>query len=189
VSDLAPLTGVDHAEPVGLVAGHPDSRNGDTGIRVDVVVEHLAGIDPVDVVGAEDEHEVGALVLDDVQVLEDGVGGSQEPVRASPHLRRYRGDVVAEEGAQPPGPGDVHVEAVALVLGEDDDLPVATVRQVGEGEVDESVVAPEGNRRLRPVEGEGGEAFALTSGQHHAEDVGPGSRLEHAHRLPHIVSR
>ena len=41
---------------------------------IKVVVEHLYGIDPVDVVGPEHKDIVGLFVVDQVQVLEQGVG-------------------------------------------------------------------------------------------------------------------
>jgi hypothetical protein len=110
-------------------------------------IEHLAGVHPVDVVGAEHEDVVGVLVVDDVEVLEDRVGRARGTSGAPPHLRGHRGDVVAEQGGQRQV-GDVDVEAVALVLGEHDDLAVAAVDQVRQREVDEAVVPPKGTAGL-----------------------------------------
>jgi hypothetical protein len=68
----------------------------------------------------------------------------------------------------------VEVEAVALVLGENDDLEVAGVGQVRENEVDDAVVAAEGHGRLGPVGGQRGQPLSLAAGQHHGEDPGSG---------------
>ena len=54
--------------------GHADPGHGDAGAGVDMLLEHLAGIHAVDVVGPEDADVVRAFVADDVEVLEDGVG-------------------------------------------------------------------------------------------------------------------
>src|SRR3712207_8342823 len=51
------------------------------------------------------------------------VGAAGVPARAEALLGGHRGDVVPQHLRQPPRRGDVPVEAVALVLGEDGDLP------------------------------------------------------------------
>jgi hypothetical protein len=140
-----------------------------------VLVEELAGVHPVDMVGPEHEDVLGGLVVDEVEVLVDGVGGAGEPPPTPAHLRGNRRDVVVQQRREPPRPRDVQVEAVALVLRQDDDLEEAAVRQVRQDEVDEPVMASEWHGRLGPVGGQGGEALALAAGQHHRED---------AHRSP-----
>ena len=116
-----------------------------------VLRDHLPRVHPVHVVGAEDDHELGVLVVDQVHRLEDRVRGAGVPVRPEPLLRGHRRHVVAEQVAHPPGDGDVPVEAVALVLGEYADLPDAAVGQVGQREVDQPVHAAERHRGLGPV--------------------------------------
>ena len=49
-------------------------------------------------VGADNHHDVGLHVLDDVDGLVDGVGGAEIPMLAETLLRRHRGDVVANSG-------------------------------------------------------------------------------------------
>ncbi len=126
-----------------------------------MLLDHLARVDAVDMVGAEHADDVGLLVADQVQVLEDRVGRAREPVGAAPHLRRHRDDVVAEELRELPGRRDVTVEAVALVLGQDGDPEDAAVDEVREREVDQPVVAPERHRRLGAIGSERPEALAL----------------------------
>ncbi len=152
----------------------------------DVLLEHLARVHPVDVVGAEDADVVRPLVADEVEVLVDGVGGAGEPARPAPHLGRDRRHVVAQQRRHAPGLRDVAVEAVALVLGQHDDLEEAGVGQVGQGEVDQAVVAAEGHGRLGPVEGQGHQPLALAAGQHHRQYLRlshtGGYRTQRAHR-------
>ena len=67
-------------------------------------VEHLIDVHPVDVVGAEDRDDVGAEVVDEVQVLQDRVRRAAIPRGAEAHLRRHHGDEgVGENAGGPPG--------------------------------------------------------------------------------------
>lgn len=66
-----------------------------------------------------------------------------------------------------PRPCEVNVHAVALVLREYHDFAVATVGEVGQWEVDQAVMASEGDRRFGTVEREGQKAFAFSSSQNH----------------------
>jgi glucokinase len=140
---LPVVRGLDDAEGGGLTAGDGDARDRHPGAPVEVLTPHLAGVHAVDVVGTEDDDEVGALVVDEVQRLEDRVGRAGVPARAQALLRRHRGHVVAEQVRQPPRRRDVAVQAVALVLGEDGDPEDAGVDEVGQREVDQPVQAPE----------------------------------------------
>ena len=59
-----------------------DAGHRHAGARLDVLLDHLPRIHAVDVVGAEHADVVGPLVVDQVEVLVDRVGGAGEPVRA-----------------------------------------------------------------------------------------------------------
>ena len=65
------------------------------------------------------------------------------------------------------------VEAVRLVLREHDDLEVARVHDVGQGEVDQPVDAAERHRGLGAVGGQRHQPLALATGQHDRQDVLP----------------
>ena len=123
--DLAVVVGLDHAEVDASCFGTGIAATVTPAPVCDVLVDHLARVHPVDVVGAEHAHDVGALVVDQVEVLVDRVGRTLEPVRPAAHLGRNRRHVVVEHRREPPRLGDVAVEAVALVLREHDDLQVA----------------------------------------------------------------
>ena len=170
VEDPTVGVGLDHAELASLVLGHGYRRDGDAGTDVAVVVDELARIHPVDVVGAEHADEIGVLVGDQVEVLVDRVGGSREPERTAAHLRRHRRHVLAEQRREAPGLADVAVEAVALVLGEHDHLEQTGVGEVGQGEVDQPVAAGERHGRLGPVVGEWLESLALAASKDDYQD-------------------
>ena len=57
------------------------------------------------------------------------------------------------------------IEAVALVLCENDDLQEAGVRQVREDKIDQSIMASKGNCGLCPIERQGHESLALAAGE------------------------
>ena len=120
--DVALVVRLDHTEVDRLVLRHRDRGHGHAGPDVEMFGDHLTRVHPVDVVGAEHAHDVRPLVVDEVQVLIDGVRRPLEPVRPAAHLGGHRRHVVVEHRREPPGLGDVAVEAVALVLREHDDL-------------------------------------------------------------------
>ena len=183
VQDAAVVGRLDDAELGAFVERHRDGRDRHAGPRLEVGLDHLAGVHVVDVVGAEHADEVGLLVADEVQVLVDGVGRAAEPLRPPAHLGRHRRDVVAEHRRQPPALGEVAVEAVALVLREHDDLEVAGVGEVRQHEVDEPVRAAERHGRLGPVGGERRQPAALTAGQHQREHLGFGGAASVRHQV------
>ena len=141
------------------------------GPGLDVLLDHVAEVHAVDVVRADDDDDLGPRVVDEVEALVDRVRATEEPVLVDALLGRHGRHVVAQEGGHAPRLGDVRVEAVRLVLRQDDDLEVAGVDDVGQGEVDETIDARERDRRLGPVGGERHEPLALSSCQHDGEDL------------------
>jgi hypothetical protein len=169
--DQPPVVGrLDDAELVRELDRLADRGDRHPRARLDVLPDHLARVHAVDVVGAVDDDVRRALVADQVETLVDRVGRPGEPPRAEALLGRHRRDVVAQHRRQPPGRGDVPVEAVALVLRQHDDLAVAAVDEVGQHEVDEPVDAAERHRRLGPVRGERHQALSLAAGEDDRED-------------------
>ena len=168
--DRAVLVGSDHTEVRRLFDRCADTGDRDTRSGFDVRADHLPRVHAVDVVGAEHDHVVGVFVGEDVEVLEDGVGRTGEPVRTAPHLGGNGRDVVAEHLAHRPSEGKVPVEAVTLVLGKDRDPPVPAVDEVRENEVDESVDAAERNGGFRAVAGERVEPLPFPSGENESDD-------------------
>jgi hypothetical protein len=112
------------------------------------------------------------LVIDEVVALMDGIGGTGEPPRTEPLLRRHRGHVVAQQGGRAPGLGDMPVQRMGLVLGQHDDLQVARVDEVGQREVDQAVDPAERHGRLGAIRGQGRQALALPAGKDDRHDLG-----------------
>jgi hypothetical protein len=145
------LVHFDHAELVGHVEGLPHCGDRCLGPAVHVLGHHLCEVHAVDVVGADHYNDVRVGVVDEVQRLVDGVGAAQEPALAHALLGRNRSHVIAELGGHAPRLGDVAVKAVRLVLGEHNDLQVAGIHQVGQGEVDQAVTSRKRHGGFRAV--------------------------------------
>ena len=174
---------VDDAELVGEADRLADRGDRAAGAGLDVVGDHLREVHPVDVVGAHHDDDVGLLVGEQVERLEDRVRAAEVPPLAHALLGRHRGDVVAQQVGHPPGRGDVAVEAVRLVLREHDDLEVAGVHDVGQREVDQAVDPSERHRRFGPVGRERHQTLALTACQDDCEDLLARGRDGHATKL------
>ena len=121
-----------------LLEGHADRRHRRLGAGLDVLLDQLPRIHAVDVVGADDDQVGRVLVLEQVEVLVDGVGRPREPVAPAAHLRGHRGHVVAEQRREPPGLGDVPP-------GADDALDVRVVQSVGQHLFDPDLLAGRGD--------------------------------------------
>ena len=141
--------------------------------RHERLVVHL-----VDVVAGEDQDDVGRVVLDDVDVAQDGIGRAAVPLGelAALDVRLEQLDPAAVAVEVPrPAEADVVVERARVVLGQDDDVIDVRVDAVGQREVDDPVLAAERHGRLGPLLGEDREAFALAA------------REDHRHRPLHAV--
>ena len=127
----------------------------------------------VDVVAGEDEDVLRLLGADGVDVLEDGVGGALVPGLGDALHGGKNFDELAEliGDDRAPAFADVAIERERLVLGEDVDVAQVGVDAVGEGDVDDAVLAGERNGRLGAVAGEGEEPFAGATGEQNTERV------------------
>ncbi len=171
LADASRVVGVDAAEGRGLGPRHPDSRDRRPRTALDVELDHLLGVHPVDVVGTEHDDVVGVLVVDEVERLKNRVGRPGVPARTEALLRGHRGDVLPGKPGQPPVLRDVAIQRMRLVLRQNADPQVSGVDQIRQHEVDEPVGAAEGNRRLGSIGGQRIQTFALTAGQDDAEHV------------------
>ena len=148
-------------------------------------VEHLAEVHAVDVIRADDDDDVGLLVPDEVEALQDGVGRAAEPPLAEALLGRDRRHIRVQQRRHPPRLRHVPVEAVRLVLGQHHELSQARIDQIRYREIDQAVLAPEGNGGLRTIDGEGHEALTLTTGEDDSEDL---RRCRHGTTLERSVA-
>jgi len=174
---------LDDSELVGHVDRLADGRHGHARARLDVLVDHLGEVHPVDVVSAHDDDDVRLLVGDGVEALVDRVGAAEVPVLVDPLLGRNGCHVVAEHRRHPPGLGDMAVQAVRLVLREHDDLEVTGVHDVGEREVDEAIDPAERHRRLGAVARQRHQPLSLPTGQDDCEHLRSTAAVCHAHTL------
>ena len=153
--DLAVARDLDDAE-AGYIGGlNGQGGEGDVGAGVDMLPEHAAVVHLVDVVAGEDEDVFGLLGADGVDVLVDGVGGAHVPVGADALHGGQDLDELAELLGDDAGPAfaDVAIEGERLVLGEDVNVAQVGVDAVGEGDVDDAVLAAERNGRLGAIAG------------------------------------
>ena len=124
-------------------------------------------------VAGEDEDVLRLFGADGVDVLVDGVGGALVPGLGDALHGREDLDELAELVGDDRAPAfaDVAVERERLVLGEDVDVAQVGVDAVGEGDVDDAVLAGEGDGGLGAIAGEGEEPFAGTTGKQDAKRI------------------
>ena len=174
------------AEPVGLADGHRLDRDRHVGALAAVLLDERAVVHLVDVVAGEDEHEVGARLVDRLAVRLDRVGGAAIPLaRAVPRdVRLHDADAagVAVEVPWPPD-ADVVVERARVVLRQDEHARDARVDAVREREVDDPVLAGERHGGLRPDPREQREALPFPA----RED--DGQRAAHSGRCYTAATR
>ena len=167
--DRAVLVGVHDTEAGSFLKG--DIQDGDGGVCLFLLVvgEHLRVVHLVDVVAGEDEDIFGVIAVDEIDILIDGVGGALVPLALL--VGRIRGEDVdaAVHPVEVPGlaVADVGVEFKGAVLGEDADGVDAGVCAVGEGKVDDAVLAAKGNSGLCDLLGEDVQAAALSACEKH----------------------
>ena len=120
-------------------------------------------------VAAENEHIIGIELLDESQVLVDGVGGAGIPLAALA-LDIGRQNINAAMGqVQVPGraAADVGIELEGLVLGQHTHHVHAAVGAVAQRKVDDPVFAAIGDGGLGHICREDAQTAALPSGEQH----------------------
>src|SRR5690606_2411315 len=134
--------------------------------RGDVFIDHLHGIHAVDMIRAEDTDVVRLLILNQIEVLKDGIGGSFEPSLSLTHLRRHTHHIVVKKGRHAPSRRDVPVQAITLVLSQNSHPSDPAVDEIAQRKVDESVVSTEGDRGLGAITGQRPEALPFAASQY-----------------------
>ena len=156
------------AEAGRLHARHFEAADGHVGAGIDVLAQHHLVVHLVDVVAGQHHDVVGAVALDDVDVLVDGVGGAVVPLRLR-HALAGRQDVEALVALGPeevPAALQVADQAVRLVLRGDGDAADAGIERVRQREVDDARLAAEIDRGLGAPVGQFHQAAAAAAGQH-----------------------
>ena len=137
-----------------------------------MLLQHHAVIHLVNVIAGKNQHVLGLLRADGINVLVDRVGRALVPLVAHPLHRRQHFDELAHFAAQDvPAFADVPVQRERLVLGEDVDPAQVGVEAVGKRDVDDAVDAAEGDGRLGAVASERIEPLAGAACQENSESI------------------
>ena len=133
-------------------------------------VHHLGVVHLVDVVAGENHDVLGVKAVDEVDVLVDGVGGALVPALLLVVALVGGQDLGAAVGlVQAPGltVADIFIQLQGLILGQDAHGIDAGVDTVGQGEVNNAVLAAEGDGGLGGLFRQDIESAALATGQQH----------------------
>ena len=118
-------------------------------------------------VAGKDEHIVRIVLVHELPVLPDGVGGAAVPVAVFTlgHIggQHEHAAVIAIQIPVLAG-AEIGVEGQRPILGEDAHRVEAGVDTVAEGEIDDPILAAEGDGRLGHVGGEYAQPAALAAG-------------------------
>jgi hypothetical protein len=161
------------AELARLGKRHVDAGDAHVGAVLDVAGQHAAVVHLVDVVAGDDQHMLRLVAAEEVEILENRIGGSLIPlVFVNLLLCRQQLDEFVEAPVEKaPAALDVADQAVRLVLRGDTDLADAGIDAVGEREIEDAELAGEGYRRLRAEVGQLLQAGAAAAGQDDGEGV------------------
>src|ERR1019366_2233500 len=147
-------------------------RDRSVGAGILMLPEHALVVHFVDVVTRENEHILGLLGANRIDVLINGVGGPHVPVVAYALHGRQDFNEFADFAAENiPAFADLAVEREGLVLSKDVNSAQTGVHAIGKGNVDNAVNAAEGDGRLGAVAGERIKALACASGQPDSERI------------------
>ncbi len=160
------------AEALRFVRGDLDRGQRRARASLAVEAQHLRVVHLVDVIAREHDQVPRVLAQDRIEVLVDGVRGSQIPVLADALLRAEDFDELAElVGDDAPAHPEVPAERQRFVLQRDEDLAQAGVDAVAQREVDDAIRPAEVHRRLRALFRERIQPFADASRQHHDHHI------------------
>ena len=165
---------IEAQNPHGRRIVDPDGQrsHGDVGLPVDVILDELGVVHPVQVIAREDEVVVRVVALEVAHCLPHGVRRALIPVRiVGSLLGRQDFHEAAAERIEPVSLADVPVERGRVELREDEDPPDLGVQAVADGDVDQAVLAADRHRRFRTAFGEREEPGTLTAAQDDRENV------------------
>lgn len=125
-------------------------RHGHLGALLLVKFHHVADIHAVDVVRPEDAHHVRIRLLDEVDVLIDGIGGPAIPnLTVGAHLGGHGNDeMILQHPRRFPPVAEVLQQGLALELNQHVDGVDAGIQQIAQDEIDDPVLPPKGTAGL-----------------------------------------
>src|SRR6185503_2543547 len=134
-------------------------------------INHPGDVHAVNVIGAEDRNKIRMRLLDQVDVLVDCVRRSLVPGFAlGTHLSgNVRDEVAFQKSAELPALAQVLQQRLAAELCEHVDRVDSGIHKIAENEVDDSILAAEGNCRFRALAGQRIEARSFSSGEHDSQ--------------------
>ena len=136
------------------------------------VREQVAIVHAVEVVTGEDQHEVAADLLEHPLVLSHRVGGALEPGAVALGLLGGEDlDIARGEGVETVGPADVTVQGHRVELGQNVHPLHVRVDGVGDGDVDQSVLARDRHRGLAAMHGQGVQPGASTTAENQYRNI------------------
>jgi len=115
-------------------------------------------------VSGQNQNDIGLLLLQGVDVLENGIGRSLVPALVQLLLRRDQPDELPQLATEDiPSQFNMTIEGNRLVLSEDIDTANIRVDRIAQGEIDNPIDRTKWDGRLCPISGEGIEPFSLPS--------------------------
>ena len=163
------LVGVHDAEAAGFVPRNLADGNGAVGVVLDVELQHLVIVHLVNVVAAEDQYVIRVELLDELDVLVDGVGRAGIPFAGlAGHIGGQHIDTAVSKVQIPRGAAaDIGVQQKRTVLGQHAHHVDAAVGAVAQRKVDDAVFAAVGDRGLGHVGRQNAQTAALAACQQH----------------------
>jgi hypothetical protein len=138
--------------------------------------QHVGKVHPVELVAREDQHVVDIGLLQGAEVLPHGVGRALIPIRAVVGLLGGQNlDEPAGEHVEVVGPANMPVQAHRVELREHVDAIQAAVDAVRKRNIDQSILARQGHRRLGAKFGERIQACAAATAEHDRQDIAHGA--------------
>src|ERR1035438_6667767 len=167
--------GFDDAEFHGVLPRGGDGGDSDFGALLHVVLDHAGDVHAVDVIAAEDGYNVGIGLLDQVDVLINGVGRALIPgFVLGAHLCRHRDDeLILQQASELPALAEVLQQGLAAELGEHIDGVDPRVDEVAQHEVDNPVLASKRDGRFGPFIGKRSQPRSLAAGEDDAQHAYP----------------
>ncbi len=171
---------VHDAEFARLLPRHIDAGDAEIGLPLDVLGQHACVVHLVDVIAGQDQHVLGPVAPDQVEILQYRVGGTTIPVFADLLLGRQDVDEFVKAAVEKaPAALQVLDQALCLVLGGDADAADTGVHAVRQREIDDAELAAERHGRLGAPVGELHQAAAAAAGQHDTESIAGDLTVSH----------
>ena len=162
-----------HAQRSGILARHGQRRDRHVGLRLLMRLDHVAIVHAVQLIAGQDQDVVDAGLIEVLEVLPHGVGGSLVPVRPRLHrlLSRQQLDKAAVERVEAVRLPNVPMQADRHELRQHIDAIHAAVDAVRQRNVDQPILRRQRHGRLRAVLGQGIQTGSTTAAEDQSDDI------------------